>query len=89
MGQTQGKETATPSSSTLKPKTKKTVKGRPSSSQVSTESDGGAFTLPWDLRGGGMGNGPSLADAPPPPPAENGQGDVTSKCYNFCSYFST
>ena len=73
MGQTQGKETTAPSSSS-KPKTKKTLKGRPNSSQVSTESDGGAFTLPWDLRDGGIGNGPT-----PPPPTENGQGDVTSK----------
>ena len=99
MGQNQGKETTSaPSSTSSKAKHKKTIKGRPISSQVSTDQDGSAFTLPWDLRDGGIGNGPSFAGPPPPPVApppppdspdnQNGGEDVTSKiCLIYFSIF--
>ena len=38
-------------------KQKRTIKAKSNPSQVSTDS--GAFTVPWDLRDGGTGNGPS------------------------------
>lgn len=56
MGQNQGKEQqhgSTPSKSKSK-----TVKHRNSTSQAETEN--GGFTLPWDLRDGGIGNGPAV-----------------------------
>ena len=91
MGQSQGKESSSTPSSSSKAKHKKTLKGRPVSSQVSTDSDGSAFTLPWDLRDGGIGNGPSFAGPPPPPippppppdspEDQNGGEDVTSKIF--------
>lgn len=103
MGQGQGKEsstTSTPTTLTSSKTKKKTVKGRPVSSQVSTDTDGtSAFTLPWDLRDGGIGNGPSFSGPlPPPPPVlpppppdspESGE-EVTSKrihVHQFCFFF--
>lgn len=68
MGQNQGKEHQ---QGGIPSKAKnRTVKHRYStSSQAETEN--GGFTLPWDLRGGGTGNGPAV-------PNQGEDGNVTS-----------
>lgn len=88
MGQGQGKDGAPPTSKPNK-KNHKTLKGT-RSSQIHTESDGGAFTLPWDLRDGGLGNGPSFGPPQPPPPSipppESPEDNVNRKFFIFFSW---
>lgn len=56
-------------------KTKRTVKSKSNASQVQTDSGTGKFTIPWDLRDGGIGNGPSSTISADDSP-ENEPGDM-------------